>query len=66
MSVAEVLAKHPDAKNVLAVFHLGACTSCSIKDNHNFGEALKEYNIDQTAILSALNGLLDGYKPVFN
>lgn len=66
MSVAEVLAKHPDAKNILSAFHLGACASCSITDNHNFGEALKEYDIDQNAILDALNGLLDGYKPVFN
>ncbi|MBH10502.1 MAG: hypothetical protein CMG74_09185 [Candidatus Marinimicrobia bacterium] len=60
MSVGEVLAKHPDAKNVLAMFHLGACTSCSITDSHNFGEALKEYDINQVEILDTLNSLLDG------
>ena len=60
MSVGEVLSKHPAAKNILTMFHLGACTSCSVTDDHNFGEALKEYDIDKEAILNALNGLLDG------
>ena len=60
MSVGEVLAKHPAAKNILTVFHLGACSSCSVTDDHNFGEAIKEYDIDREAILNALNGLLEG------
>ena len=66
MSVGEVLAKHPAAKNILTVFHLGACTSCSVTDDHNFGEALKEYDIDREAILNALNGLLEGSNWDFN
>jgi hypothetical protein len=60
MSVGEVLALHPAAKNILTMFHLGACSSCSVTDDHNFGEAIKEYDIDQKAILNALNDLLDG------
>ena len=52
MSVGEVLAKHPAAKNILTLFHLGACSSCSVTDDHNFGEALKEYDIDREAILN--------------
>ena len=47
MSVGEVLALHPAAKNILTMFHLGACSSCSVTDDHNFGEAIKEYDIDQ-------------------
>jgi len=66
MSVGEVLAKHPAAKNILTLFHLGACSSCSVTDDHNFGEALKEYDVDREAILNALNGLLEGSNPAFS
>ena len=66
MSVGEVLEKHPAAKNILTMFHLGACSSCSVTDDHNFGEAIKEYDINQKAILNALNGLLDGSDPAFS
>jgi|TARA_B100001964_G_scaffold239476_1_gene306991 hypothetical protein len=66
MSVGEVLEKHPAAKNILTMFHLGACSSCSVTDDHNFGEAIKEYDIDREAILNALNGLLEGSNPAFS
>ena len=66
MSVGEVLEKHPAAKNILTMFHLGACSSCSVTDDHNFGEAIKEYDIDREAILNALNGLLEGSNWDFN
>ena len=66
MSVGEVLEKHPAAKNILTMFHLGACSSCSVTDAHNFGEAIKEYDIDREAILNALNGLLEGSNWDFN
>jgi len=66
MSVGEVLALHPAAKNILTMFHLGACSSCSVTDDHNFGEAIKEYDIDQKAILNALNNLLEGSNPAFS
>jgi len=66
MSVGEVLEKHPAAKNILTMFHLGACSSCSVTDDHNFGEAIKEYDIDREAILNALNGLLEGSNLDFN
>ena len=66
MSVGEVLALHPAAKNILTMFHLGACSSCSVTDDHNFGEAIKEYDVDQKAILNALNDLLEGSNPAFS
>ena len=66
MTVGEVLAKHPAAKNILTMFHLGACSSCSVTDDHNFGDAIKEYDIDREAILNALNGLLEGSNWDFN
>ena len=66
MSVGEVLDKHPAAKNILTMFHLGACSSCSVTDDHNFGDAIKEYDIDQEGILNALNGLIDGSNPAYS
>ena len=59
MTVGEVLAKHPSAKDILTAFNLGACTSCSITDEHKFEDVIKEYDIDTKMILDALNGLLD-------
>ena len=66
MTVGEVLAKHPAAKNILTMFHLGACSSCSVTDDHNFGDAIKEYEIDREGILNALNGLIDGSNPAYS
>ena len=33
MRIDEVIAAHPQAQQVLAGFHLGGCSSCSIDDN---------------------------------
>ena len=66
MSAGEVLDKHPAAKNILTMFHLGACSSCSVTDDHNFGDAIKEYDIDREGILNALNGLIDGSNPAYS
>ena len=66
MSVGEVLDKHPAAKNILTMFHLGACSSCSVTDDHNFGDAIQEYEIDREGILNALNGLIDGSNPAYS
>ena len=66
MTVGEVLAKHPAAKNILTMFHLGACSSCSVTDDHNFGDAIQEYEIDREGILNALNGLIDGSNPAYS
>ena len=66
MTVGEVLDKHPAAKNILTMFHLGACSSCSVTDDHNFGDAIKEYDIDREGILNALNGLIDGSNPAYS
>ena len=66
MTVGEVLTKHPAAKNILTMFHLGACSSCSVTDDHNFGDAIQEYEIDREGILNALNGLIDGSNPAYS
>ena len=60
MTVEEVLNLHPDAASVMASFHLGGCSSCSIADHHVLGPACEGYGIDVEPLLDALNGLLDG------
>lgn len=60
MTVAEALELHPDAAAVMASFHLGGCSSCSISGHHLLGPAAESYNVDVDALLGALNSLLDG------
>jgi hybrid cluster-associated redox disulfide protein len=59
MMVAEALALHPDAGAVMAQFHLGGCSSCSISENHVLGPAAESYGVDVNRLLAALNALLD-------
>ena len=66
MTVGEVLAKHPSAKDILTAFNLGACSSCSITDEHKFEDVIKEYDINSKMILDALNGLLDNQNPNYS
>ncbi|MBI4553909.1 MAG: disulfide oxidoreductase [Candidatus Latescibacteria bacterium] len=60
MTVAEALELHPDAGAVMASFHLGGCSSCSISEHHVLGPAAESYGVDVDALLTALNSLLDG------
>lgn len=60
MTVAEALELHPDAAMVMASFHLGGCSSCSISSHHILGPAAESYQVDIDALLDALNSLLDG------
>ncbi|MSS73399.1 MAG: disulfide oxidoreductase [Candidatus Latescibacteria bacterium] len=60
MSVGEAMNLHPQAVAVMAGFHLGGCSSCSISDNHILGDAARDYGINIDNLLTALNGLFDG------
>ena len=60
MSVGEVIKLHPQAASVMAGFHLGGCSSCSISDNHILGDAARDYGVNIDNLLTALNGLFDG------
>ena len=60
MSVGEVIKLHPQAGDVMAGFHLGGCSSCSISDNHTLGDAALDYGVNIDNLLMALNGLFDG------
>jgi hybrid cluster-associated redox disulfide protein len=63
MSVGEAIKLHPHASAVMASFHLGGCSSCSISDNHILGDAARDYGVNLDRLLKALNGLLDGTTP---
>jgi len=57
MTIAEVRAMHPLAQQVLAGFHLGGCASCAVNDTDTIAAACNAHNIDQEALLNALNTL---------
>ncbi len=60
MTIADALQVHPKVSEVLANFHLGGCSSCAVSDVDTIEGACQTYGIDQTSLMSALNGLAGG------
>lgn len=58
MRVGEVVAAHPQAQAVLAGFHIGGCSSCSVDDRQTLGEAVAVNGRDIEPVLAALNSLV--------
>ena len=58
MRIEEVVAAHPRAQQILAGFHLGGCSSCSIDDNQTLGEAVAVNGRELEPVLVALNTLV--------
>ncbi len=58
MRVGEVVAAHPQAQAVLAGFHIGGCSSCSVDDRQTLGEAVAVNGRDIEPVLAALNTLV--------
>jgi hypothetical protein len=58
MRVGEVLLAHPQAGQVLAAFHIGGCSSCSVDDRQTLGEAIAVNGRDLEPILAALNTMV--------
>ena len=58
MKIGEVVALHPQAGQVLAGFHLGGCSSCSVDNDQSLAEAAALNSRELSPILVALNGLL--------
>jgi hybrid cluster-associated redox disulfide protein len=59
MTIAEAMGVHPRVSEVLASFHLGGCSHCTVSDVDTIEGACQTYGIDQRALMVALNGLLD-------
>jgi len=49
---------HPQAQQVLAGFHLGGCSSCSVDERQSLSEAAAVNGRELEPILAALNTLV--------
>ncbi len=58
MRVGDILMLHPQAQQILAGFHLGGCSSCSVDDHQSLAEAAAVNGRELDPILTALNGLV--------
>jgi hypothetical protein len=58
MKIGEIVAIHPQAEQVLAGFHLGGCSSCSVDPGQTLAEATAVNGRDISPILVALNNLV--------
>jgi len=58
MKMGEIVAIHPQAEQVLAGFHLGGCSSCSVDPGQTLAEATAVNGRDISPILVALNNLV--------
>jgi len=59
MTIAEAMEVHPQVVQVLASFHLGGCSHCAVSDVDTIEGACQSYGIDQNALMTALNQLID-------
>ncbi len=59
MTIAEAMEVHPQVVQVLASFHLGGCSHCAVSDVDTIEGACQSYGIDQSALMTALNQLID-------
>ena len=60
MKIGEIMTIHPQAQQVLAGFHLGGCSSCSVYDRQSLAEAAAVNGRELEPILAALNTLVAG------
>lgn len=58
MRVGDVVSIHPQIQQVLAGFHIGGCSSCSVDDRQTLGEAVAVNGRELEPILAALNTLV--------
>ena len=58
MKIGEILQIHPQTQQVLAGFHIGGCSSCSVDDRQTLGEAVAINGRELEPILAALNTLV--------
>ena len=58
MKIGEIMSIHPQAQQVLAGFHLGGCSSCSVDERQSLSEAAAVNGRELEPILAALNTLV--------
>jgi hypothetical protein len=57
MTIGQVVSTHPHAQQVLAGFHIGGCSSCSVDDSQRLSDAVAVNGRELEPILAALNTL---------
>jgi hybrid cluster-associated redox disulfide protein len=60
MKIADVIAVEPRAREVLAQFHLGGCSSCAINEDETIEQAATNYGINIEHLMAALESLGNG------
>jgi len=58
MKIGDIVQIHPQVPHLLAGFHLGGCSSCSVDDRQTLGEAAAVNGRELEPILAALNTLI--------
>jgi hypothetical protein len=61
MTIGQVVVAHPMAEQVLAGFHIGGCSSCSVDDTQSLGEAIAVNGRELEPVLAALNTLVNDH-----
>lgn len=58
MTVREALLLHPQAQQILAGFHLGGCSSCTVEPGETLAALCASCGVNETELLANLNQLL--------
>lgn len=53
-TIGEIQTNHPFGEQILASFHMGGCHSCAVSPDETIAGACQRLNVNQTALLSAL------------
>ena len=59
MTVAEALAAHPRAREVLQGYHLGGCAHCSIAEFETILQISEGYGVPTEMLLASLESLTE-------
>jgi hybrid cluster-associated redox disulfide protein len=57
MTVGEALALHPNARWVLAAYHLGGCTHCAVSNEETLQQVSEAYGVPLDKLVDDLNTL---------
>lgn len=58
MTVREALLLHPQAQQILAGFHLGGCSNCTVEPGETLAALCASCGVNETELLANLNQLL--------
>lgn len=59
-TIAEAIGIDSRVKDVMAQFHIGGCSSCSVSYDETLEQGARSHGVDPDELLEALNALLEG------